>query len=288
MSEKHRKKKKINRANALPLPIPGRMETFLSQFTGRKEGGPLDAAQDVMYEAWEEQSPSRRIALARKALLISPDCADAYVLLAQESVRSPKVAAELYRKGMEAGERAIGSVKFKEFEGHFWGILETRPYMRARFGLAQLLWELGERGEAVGHYQEMIRLNPNDNQGIRDVLIACLLDLNRNNEVHALLGQYKDDPTAQMAYSSALVAFRMNGDTPQSRNLLFIALQGNRFVPSYLLGAKRIPRNLPDHVGFGDKSEAVAYSGDNMSAWKSTPGALEWLRMNWSAMLADE
>lgn len=36
--------------------------------------------------------------------------------------------------------------------GHFWGILETRFYMRARAGLAEALWELGERDAAIlGH-----------------------------------------------------------------------------------------------------------------------------------------
>jgi hypothetical protein len=41
-----------------------------------------------MYEAWERTTPSSRIALARKALGISPLCADAYVLLAEEAARS--------------------------------------------------------------------------------------------------------------------------------------------------------------------------------------------------------
>lgn len=33
--------------------------------------------------------------------------------------------------------------------------------MRARFGLAQCLEELGNLDEAVGHYRELLRLNPN-------------------------------------------------------------------------------------------------------------------------------
>ena len=42
-------------------------------------------AQDEMYEAWERTTSRSRIALARKALGISPLCADAYVLLAEEA-----------------------------------------------------------------------------------------------------------------------------------------------------------------------------------------------------------
>ncbi len=33
--------------------------------------------------------------------------------------------------------------------GHFWGILETRFYMRARAGLAEALWELGVKQQLL-------------------------------------------------------------------------------------------------------------------------------------------
>ena len=50
----------------------------------------------------------------------------------EETAETPEQALELYRKGVEAGERALGSESFNEYAGHFWGHLETRPYMRAR------------------------------------------------------------------------------------------------------------------------------------------------------------
>ncbi len=55
------------------------------------------------------------------------------------------------------------------------------------------------------------------------------------------------------------------------------ALAENKFVPPYLLGRKKMPRNLPDHYGFGDDAEAVLYAYGNKAAWQSTPEALEWL-----------
>src|SRR5215217_8161002 len=94
------------------------------------------------------------------SLKVSPDCADAYVLLAEEDAGSLEEARELYQKGVEAGERALGRETFEEEAGHFWGILETRPYMRARQGLAVCLRELGEREEAIEDYREMLYLNP--------------------------------------------------------------------------------------------------------------------------------
>jgi hypothetical protein len=43
---------------------------------------PRYRAEDLVYEAWEAAG-ERRVALARKALALWPDCADAYGLLAQ-------------------------------------------------------------------------------------------------------------------------------------------------------------------------------------------------------------
>jgi len=237
---------------------------------------PVEEAQDVMCEAWEAEGV-KRVQLARKAPETSPDCADAYVLLAQETARSLEEARDPFAQGVAAGERALGEQMFKENAGHFWGILETRPYMRARAGLAQCLWEMGDREAAVAHYQDMLCMNPNDNQGIRDVLLDCLLELNRDQEAERLLKQYEDDGTATWLYNWALLVFRREGDTAQARRRLKEALKHNPHVPVYLLGRKRIPRELPDLVGFGDEDEAIAYAADALANWRQTPGALEWL-----------
>jgi hypothetical protein len=73
--------------------------------------------------------------LARKALALWPDRADAYVLLAQAAL-SVEEARELLERVVAAGERAAGRCVFVEDAGEFWLIFETRPYMRARAALA--------------------------------------------------------------------------------------------------------------------------------------------------------
>ena len=236
----------------------------------------VEEAQDVMYEAWDATG-AQRVRLARKALEISPDCADAYVLLAEEAAESAAEKRKLYEQGVAAGEQGLGERMFKEEAGSFWGILETRPYMRARAGLAQVLWLLGEPEAAVAHYQEMLRLNPNDNQGVRDLLINCLLALARDKEAGQLLKDYAEDGMATWLYSWALWAFRQEGDRAQARKRLRNALKQNRHVPDFLLGRKRIPRELPDLIGFGDDREAVAYAAFAIENWQRTPGALDWL-----------
>ncbi|MGA1797029.1 MAG: hypothetical protein ACMUIL_14355 [bacterium] len=244
---------------------------------GRSGRNAVDEAQDIMYSAWDAPTPEHAVALARKALTISPDCADAYNLLAQETAESLEEAIDLFRKGVEAGERAIGKKAFKDKAGDFWGYLETRPYMRARAGLAECLWEAGHREEAVEHYWEMLRLNLNDNQGMRDILIPCLIELGRDEDAERLFKQYADDCMAVWMYSRTLLDFRKYGASQGADKSLKAAINENRHVPSYLLGRTKLPRTLPDHYGLGDNNEAILYASGNMAAWKATSGALEWL-----------
>ena len=161
----------------LPADMRAMERVTASIVPGRsgKRGKELDLqdAQDLIYDAWETADPRDRVRLANEALLRSDDCADAYVIFAEEIPGTLEQKREMYTAGVEAGERAIGQRAFKEDVGHFWGLLETRPYMRARAGLAACLWQLGEREEAVAHYRDMLRLNPNDNQGIRYTLSAA-------------------------------------------------------------------------------------------------------------------
>jgi hypothetical protein len=48
-------------------------------------------AQQIMYDAWEAPTRQRAVALAKKALTISADCADAYNLLANATSSEPNV-----------------------------------------------------------------------------------------------------------------------------------------------------------------------------------------------------
>jgi tetratricopeptide (TPR) repeat protein len=236
----------------------------------------VDAAQELVYEAWEA-SGARRLTLAGMALSVSANCADAYVLLAEEGELTEEEATDAYARGVAAGKRALGRDVFMEEVGHFWGILETRPYMRALHGLAQSLWHRGLRPLAIERFAEMLRLNPNDNQGARYQLAACLLEENRNDDLEKLLRRYEKDGSAYWAYARALLAFRQVGDAPSSRTLLNTAISVNRHVPSYLTGRKKMPMDLPEFVGFGDENEAIAYAEEHAFGWMGTPGALTWL-----------
>ena len=244
---------------------------------------PLEEAMEVIYVAQSEQSARHRVALARQALKLSPDCAEAYNLLA-EAETDPHRQLKLLEQGVAAGERAIGAANFKEWEGMFWGIVETRPYMRALAGVAALSWLMDDRQRALAIYQRMLVLNPGDNQGIRYSLSTCLLEENTphtRDALRGLLSQFPDDAAANWAYSNALLLFQETGHaTILSNRALKKALKANRHVPTYMLGMKPMPNDMPQYIGFGDENEAVEYVGFALPAWAQTPGSLHWLRLH--------
>ncbi len=264
-------------ANAALEQLLGSGQLSISKLPSPEgERTPLEQAQEVMYQAWEADG-RQRIQLARKALAVSADCADAYVLLAEESAKSPQEARTLYEQAVAAGERALGPKGFEEFDGMFWGVVETRPYMRAREGLAALLWLLGDRPQAMRHYAEMLKLNPNDNQGIRYVLLNSLLIAGSNDDVEALLEEYPDDFSVAWHYARALLAYRREGVSAGANRLLKQAIQTNHFVPDYLLGLKLPPETEPEFFTPGDESEAVQYILDSIVVWLMSPDAVAWL-----------
>jgi len=139
------------------------------------------------------------------------------------------------------------------------------------------LWRLRRYDEARAHFQEMLRLNPNDNQGIRHHLLALLLETGNDDDARKLLKQYADEWSAVWLYTRALLEYRHSGASARADKALADALEENRYVPAYLTGKKRIPNRLPALIGWGDESEAIAYAADHLNHWRRTPGAVEWL-----------
>ena len=171
----------------------------------------------------------------------------------------------------------MGLATFERDAGHFWGIIETRPYMRACQGLAQVLWALGDLEGAAEQYQEMLRLNPNDNQGVRYELLEMLLSMEDLQGVAAPLAQYDEDISASCLFTKALVSFLREGNIPKSRDVLAEGMEVNPYVVQYLLGKTRLPRRLPEYMGIGDRDEAIIYASSFGKVWKKYPRALEWL-----------
>lgn len=238
---------------------------------------PAEEAMDLVYKAEEADDPNQAVELAREALRIDPNCADAYLQIAYRTAETTEEALDLYKLAILAAERTLGEdfLKNEEHVGHYWGILETRPYMRAREALASSLWDLGKRPEAIRHYKEMLRLCPNDNMGLRYSLVCWLIAERRYSEAKAFIHENRNDPTSIFIYMRALLAYKKGGPSREARALLNKAFRANPYYLAIAMSGK-IP-DEPDHYGYGDESEAVTMLYWSACVWESHQPILFWM-----------
>ncbi|WP_042200900.1 SEC-C metal-binding domain-containing protein [Paenibacillus camerounensis] len=240
-------------------------------------GTAREKAQQLLHKAMESTSGKRRVQLAEAALEIYPDSSDAYLVLAEES-ENEQEARVFLKAGIAAGERELGEAFFAKNKGYFWGLAETRPYIRICKSYAESCWFGGKAEEAAEMLEHILELNPEDNTGARYLLAAVYLYSNQLKETEAFLKKYgEDDTAAAFAYDRIVLEYKKNGITSQLKMLYRVARGVNKHVPDYLLGVKRLPHNLPDFVGMGDSNEAVEYVIMHSRLWASLPDLLKWM-----------
>ncbi len=174
-----------------------------------------------------------------------------------ESKEDPEEALELWEQAVAAADRA-----------------SDRAALVTRTGLAATLFELGRFEESANRLDEQLRIDPADPLDVRGQLAGLFVDLRRFEDAEELLARYPEEDSASWTYTRALLAFRREGDTPASRALRQAALGTNPQVPKRLLSRKP----LPEIAAFDEDGEAIAYGRFARELWRSTPGALDWLR----------
>jgi tetratricopeptide (TPR) repeat protein len=235
-----------------------------------------DEAQELAFDAMEADSDAQAMKLAKRALRKDPDCVDALVVLAEIESDSPRKLIVALQHAVTAGERSLGAKFIAENKGHFWSIIETRPYMRALAQLAGLLRSQGIHLDAIRHYENMLALNPNDNQGVRDPLLGLYLATDNMKNAQKLLQIYKNDSSANFAWGRVLERF-LSDDLPGASTALSKARKANRFVELYLSGKKGPPKHLPEMYSMGSEEEAILCVDNLVVAWADHENAVSWL-----------
>jgi hypothetical protein len=81
----------------------------VSKARSQRRQRPSRADPGMIYDAREIADPVKRVSLARKAFKISPDCADAYVLLAEIAPRPLRLWSFIVGASSLAGDTVFGS-----------------------------------------------------------------------------------------------------------------------------------------------------------------------------------
>jgi tetratricopeptide (TPR) repeat protein len=242
------------------------------------------AAQEIVWEAWDVLTAAEARKLAQKALEIDSACSDAFNVLAFYG-RDPQKRKEYYKEAVRTFHERYGKIYFDKNSGRFWDILETRPFMYALQGYGRSFWEDGETAQAIETYDYMLELNPNDDQGVRFVLINWLFITGNLKRVRRLLSRYKDN-VAGILFGKLLLSLLDDKYQKRRKKILFEIMTYNPHLAPYLLGARKLPKTIPDRIVLGSANEAASYLLDEFGkeAWGKYPQALEALK----ALITDE
>lgn len=166
---------------------------------------------DYLEMAYEADNEKDALKYAKKALKLDKNCLDAEVMIADLTTDNPEELKLKYEKLIKKAEKYLKEQNLlnEEDVGHFWGILETRPYMRLRDAYLRDLVQMGKFRKAMKEAEDLLVLSENDNLGVRYTLIS--LYALYEDEVNALklYKKYKED-TTQMLLPIIVMYYKMD------------------------------------------------------------------------------
>ncbi len=250
-----------------------RVDEIVPPKKGRKSNH--EKADELVYEAYDS-TLLKGLKLVKEALKLNPENVRAITYLADNSADAAS-ACKLYKQAVEIGAKQLGAQFFKENKGDFWAMHETRPYMTARLGYADCLNVLKRTDEAITEFEEMLELNPNDNQGVRYILASVLLKRKKYNEYLKLHKKFDDEGSTFWYFNYALYLFATEGATAKTNKALAKANKANKHVLQFMTGQKKLKNEPKDYYSPGDESEATIYLMENFRAFLDCSGAHNWL-----------
>jgi tetratricopeptide (TPR) repeat protein len=232
-------------------------------------------------ETYEEGNLDEAERILRAVLTQMPDHLDAIhhlaLVLSERGLLAE--ARDLWEQTSRIGHKAFPQDFELGRDRLQWGWLQNRPFLRCLHGLALARYQDGEIGEALRLFQELLTLNPNDNQGVRAIAVQALFKLGRFEDSLEITKQYPDDVMPETLYGRALALFKL-GQRQQANVALREAIEYIPLVAKELLKVEhRLPNTaLADAVTVGGADEAYYYWEHCGQFWQEDTEALEWLR----------
>tara|TARA_B110000908_G_C10199115_1_gene424484 strand:+ start:139 stop:1254 length:1116 start_codon:yes stop_codon:yes gene_type:complete len=184
----------------------GEAQAFLNQFIGRSmenvtaefdtlDHTEADLAEDLLNQAFEATTIAKKRKLAKQAIETCKTCYQAYDFLAS-TYSQPAKAREVFLQGINIGYEQFANEINNVPEGEnswLWGHIEARPFLLMLEGKAIYMRENGHIDEAIETYYEILELNHNDNQGVREPLLAALIATDDILGAKEIVSRYPDD-----------------------------------------------------------------------------------------------
>lgn len=216
-----------------------------------------------------------KVGIAEEALKTFPDFTAAYNVLAEFKAINGEERLAYFQKGVEAWDRFH---EFLEYESRARNAEpDLTPCFVAMQGVADSLWSMDRKEESLAGYWKMLKLEKHDSLGIRFIIIARLLEMGKNNEFNDLVNSIPSAASSVASWGKALFQFR-RGAKKMAAAELKTALKESPHVADYLLGRVSLLFAMPRYGELSKKSEQAWAASLLFESWKSTDGAVAWLK----------
>jgi len=159
-----------------------------------------------------------------------------------------------------------------------WLSIDNRPFLRAYHSLALDYAWINETEKALNIYNNILDMNPGDNQGVRALAIGCYFQLKRPGNVLQITEKFPADGLAETIYGEVLALFQLDYAVKAKKKLkeayAFLPLVAEEIAKKQ----HRRPKNTyPGSYSFGGADQAYYYWLENGKYWKSTSGAIDFV-----------
>ena len=259
-------------------------EDYNSNLPGRVTERTAKTADDYLELAEGAPTKAKAEKYIKKALELEPDNMDA--ISASIDLIEDGSSWDYYQKLSEAVKNATvfmekNGFMEKENIGGFWGILETRPYMRLLNRYADFMAQAGMMSFAAREYEEMIRLSENDNLGVRYSLMHVYAYLEQEEPALKLHKKYDDYEETQMLLPLSILYFK-KGDFDKAEDYLKRLCAANKDTKKFFRAVKkdRLDHYVEGISGYGYQpftiQELIVEMMENAFLFRMVPVYMEW------------
>lgn len=257
---------------------------YNSNLPGRITEKTAKTADDYLELAEEAPTKAKAEKYIKKALELEPDNMDA--VSASLDLIEDDSTWEYYQKLSEAVKNGAKLMEKKGFMdedsiGEYWGILETRPYMRLLNRYAEFMAEAGMMSLAAREYEEMIRLSENDNLGVRYSLMHVYAFLEQEEPALELHKRYDGYEETQMLLPLSVLYFK-RGDFDKAEEYLKRLCATNKDTKKFFRAIKKdkLDHYVEEISGYGYQpftiQELIVELMENSFLFRMVPLYMEW------------
>lgn len=241
-------------------------------------------AWDYLDMAYEADSEEEALIYAKKALQMDKDFLDAEVMITELTSDDGEELKLEYERLIEKTEVYLRETDILNDDntGAFWGILETRPYMRLRYSYIKLLLDQGKFRKAMKECEELLILSEGDNMGVRYLLMSLYAFFEDEMNAIRLHKKYGDEASTHMLLPVVALYYKL--DYYKKAESYLKKLEAvNEYLKEIFCYAETIyDMDLEDVIEsgmyrFGSKDEILIAMADSSFLYTTTAGLFPWI-----------